>query len=262
MLGAEYQEYRQNDEQKYIVANNQEILNFIKQKQKEGIHLTLNINEIQNLINEVAGFFEFKYPESLLIDILYDRKKGTDKIKNKCLEISKSLDIEQLKYRLHHDYIYFLECPYWHHVTIKKEKKNLWDLESIMVRIDENGIINSYDLENLKENKFIYNIDGIETASDLFGRFIENPINVDYSELTKMMETHKANLQLRNMILELISLKILYSSMPQYGYPRAKSFIRMFNQEYKLDMDSKEIEDIIKNYPSVNREMQKLKGRH
>ena len=94
------------------------------------------------------------------------------------------------------------------------------------------------DIEKLKENNWLKNIEGIETASDLLGRLIENPIDIDYSKLDEMLKERKANLQLRNMILELIPLKILYSSLPQYGYPRAKSFIRMFNKEYNLDMDT------------------------
>jgi len=262
MLGSEWEEYKQNDEQKYIILNNKEILDFIEQKEKEGIHFVLNVDKMQSLIDKIALFFEFKYPETLLIDILYSRQKGTESIRSQCLEISKSLDIEQLKYQLHHDYILFLEYPYWHNVSIRKDKKELWELSKITVRINDDGIVEQLDLEKLKENNWLKNIEGINTASDLLGRLIENTINVDYSNLDKMLKERKANLQLRNMILKLIPLKILYSSLPQYGYPRAKSFIRMFNQEYGLNMDSKEIEDIIENYPSVKREMQKLKGDH
>ena len=164
MLGSEEEHFRKNDEQKYIILNNKEILDFIEQKKKEGINFILNINELQALIDEIALFFEFKYPDSLLIDILYNRNKGTEEVRNQSLEISKSLNIEQLKYRLHHDYNLFLECPYWHNVEIKKEKEYQWDLRAIVIKMDSKGILNQHDLENLKENKYLREIDNYRNS--------------------------------------------------------------------------------------------------
>ncbi len=70
---------------------------------------------------------------------------------------------------------------------------------------------------------------------------------VDYSELLTVLERRKNSLFLRKMFLELTALKMLYSknSLPIYSYPRIKSFIRMFNKEYNLNLNIEGINAIM-----------------
>ena len=243
---AETENFYKQDAHKYILKENKVILDFIQQRKREGINLILNIEQIEEMMNDIVQFFEFKYPDSFISDLIYKRENSEKETKI-CQQLAKSLDIKQLKYRLYHDYVQFLECSYGNHIFITKEKENLWDLTSVSIRINDIGEINPYDLKDLKENKFLHNIDGIQKASDLLGRFIESPITVDYSELSKIIAKHKADIQLRNMILELIPLKLIYSkyTLPEYGYIRAKSFVRMFNKEYNLNISMKEADKIM-----------------
>lgn len=142
-----------------------------------------------------------------------------------------------------------------------KRKKHIWECSFTSIRIDDKSYIDPYDLEDLKENKFLENIKCIKKASDLLGRFIESTAEADYSELTNVVLTHKANIKLRNMVLKLIPLYMIYSknTLPEYGYIRAKSFIRMFNKEYDLNMDTEEIDEIMsRDYSNIEKPKMKI----
>lgn len=247
MTIAEAENFYNQDEQKYILNQNKKILNFINEKNKEGVIVGLTIEQMQQIIDSTVLFFEFKYPDSFLHDLRYC-SNDKDECFKICQTISKQLDISQLKYHLHHDAVKFLECSYGNHIEITKEKKNPWDLTSVWVSIGTNGEIDKHDLNELKESKFLDNIEGIHLASDLLGRFIESPIDVNYSNLTKAVNRHKMEIQLRNIILELIPLKLIYSNftLPEYGYIRAKNYVRMFNKEYNLKIDMCEVDEIMK----------------
>lgn len=250
MTIAETENFYKQDAHKYILKENKTVLDFIKQKENEGINFILSIQQMQQLMDDIVLFFEFKFPNSFLNDLRYTNKKSKIDM-HICQNLAKTLDINQLKYRLYHDYIQFLDCPYGNQIEITKKKMNLWDLTSISVCINNIGEIEPYDLKKLEEYGFLANTNGIQMASDLLGRFIESPINVNYSKLTEAVITHKTYIQLRNMILELIPYKLIYSesTFPEYGYIRAKSFVRMFNKEYNLNISMKEVNEIMhKNY--------------
>ena len=82
---------------------------------------------------------------------------------------------------------------------------------------------------------------------DLLGRFIGSPNNVDYSELREFVINHRNAIEVRNKILEIIPLSMIYSkkSMPEYGYIRAKRFIRMINKELDFNLSTDKIDEIM-----------------
>ena len=256
MTGLEIENFYKQDKHQYIINENDEILNFIKEKKKQNITIWITVKEMQDMINRITRFFEFKYPDKFLDALTYNPECRTVKI---CDQTAKILDIEQLKHRLSHDNIQFLECPYGGYFNITRAKENLWDLNHLFIRIDNDGHIDKNELEEIQENKFLYSIEGINNAADLLGRFIESPIEVNYSELEKIIINRRTQIQLRNMILNLIPFSLIYSTntIPEYGYNRAKSFARMFSKEYHLNIDLKEAEEIIKN--SKNKNKQKVK---
>ena len=61
------------------------------------------------------------------------------------------------------------------------------------------------------------------------------------------MDAHNYNLLLRKKMIELTALQILYSSktLPIYSYYRAKEFIKDFNEEYDLNIDSSYLDEIM-----------------
>ena len=57
-------------------------------------------------------------------------------------------------------------------------------------------------------------------------------------------------------------LKMLYSSLPEHGYIRAKRFMRMFNKEYDLDLNMEKLDSIMSiDYKDTNYVKQKIKER-
>ena len=68
MTISEAENFYNQDEQKYILNQNKKIINFINDKKNDGIHLDLNIEQLQQLIDNITIFFEFKYPNSFLHD--------------------------------------------------------------------------------------------------------------------------------------------------------------------------------------------------
>lgn len=253
MTISEAENFYKQDEHKYIIKENDEILNFIKEKKKQRISIWTTIEEMQDMINKITSFFEFKYPDKFLDALKHNPECRTVKI---CDKTAKILDIEQLKHRLSHDQNQFLECPYGSYFNIVKPKKNLWDLNHLFIRIDNDGHIAKNELEEIQEYKFLHSIEGIDNAEDLLGRFIGSPIEVNYSELEKIIISHKTQIQLRDIILNLIPFSLIYSknTLPEYGYIRAKSFVRMFNKEYHVNIDLHEVEEIIKNSKTNNKQ--------
>lgn len=260
MTGLELENFYKYDEGKYILNNNQEFLDYYQRRINEGFQCELTIEQFQNIIDEIVLFFEFKYHDNMLRDSLYGYDK--DESYHQSKKIAQELDIEQLKYRLYHDYVYFLECLYPHNFTLRKEKENSFNLRSIYLKIDEFGNINKYDLEDLIKYHYLDNIKGINDVKDLLVRFMTNDTKVDYSELKQLVYNNETKLVLRRKILELIPLAMIYSknTLPEYGYIRAKSFIKMFNKGYDLNLDTKEIDTIMnKNYKKENNEINKPK---
>lgn len=260
MTGLEWENFEKYDNKEYIVEQNTEFIKYYEAKLKEGYYPALDLNEIQNLIDKLAMFFEFKYPEEMFNASMYP--DGTKKeVFHKCSKIAKKLDIEQLKYRLTHKELYFLDCEYPIYFTLKRPKE-LFKSDNSMVRIESDGKIDPLELESLKFDGFIENIDGITRVEDLLVRYFSQETNIDYSELERAITNHKNSVAIRNKVLEMTMQKMLYSSLPEHGYVRAKRFMKMFNKEYNSGLNMKKLDDIMSiDYKDTNNVKQKIKKR-
>lgn len=260
MTGLEWENFEKYDNKEYIVEQNTEFIKYYEAKLKEGYYPALDLNEIQNLIDKLAMFFEFKYPEEMFNASMYP--DGTKKeVFHKCSKIAKKLDIEQLKYRLTHKELYFLDCEYPIYFTLKRPKE-LFKSDNSMVRIESDGKIDPLELESLKFDGFIENIDGITRVEDLLVRYFSQETNIDYSELERAITNHKKSVAIRNKVLEMTMQKMLYSSLPEHGYVRAKRFMKMFNKEYNSGLNMKKLDDIMSiDYKDTNNVKQKIKER-
>ena len=259
MTGLEWENFVKLDNEEYILEKNEEFIKYYKKKKKEGYRSILDLKQMQVLINEITQFFEFKYPDKLLNEIIYE-KPVENKMFEECMKMTRSLDINQLKYRLDYNQLAFLECDYSHHIRLIKEP-DIWFCSTIYdVRFDQSGKIEKRDIEGLKTEKFLDDVEGIERVEDLLGRYIGIEIKVDYSELVEEVQRHKNNVTLRNKILDLVMLNLLYSknTYPRNGYVRAKRFMRMFNKEYGIDLNMNKLDKIMSIDYSNNKEVKKL----
>lgn len=245
MTGLEYENFCKADDRRYILEENDEFMKWYSEMAlNQGFVSIVGIKQQQDLINQIVMFYEFKYPSEMFDSFRYATKVEENRNTRK---IADMLGIEQLKFRLYHDYVQFLDCNYWHHITLKRSRKKIYDITDMSIRIYPNGQVEPVDLERLKEYKFLDDTTSISRIEDLYGRFESIDTDVDYSELTRCIHVHKYNVTLRNKILSLIPFALVYSSntLPEKGYIRAKSFIRTFNKEYNLDMSLDELDEIM-----------------
>ena len=260
ITGLEWDNFFRMDDERYILKNNKSFLTWYRELEKDGFYFKLNLEQMQNLIDKIALFFEFKYPDNML---LVDKREGN--CFNQCKGISKKLDINQLKYRFYNDYVSFLECNYQGYLVIRKKKKlELYELGWYLIQINNDGTLNEFDLVGLKEECFIDDITGIKTVEDLLVRFREEKSVADYSEVEKCVWSHQVDIQIRNAILRLIPFRLIYSSTssPLLGYERAKSFMRMFHQEYGIYFDMEELEEILNRDYTKHPHFYKIKQRY
>ena len=130
-------------------------------------------------------------------------------------------------------------------ITISRESEDVWASNKVFLRIEDNGTINKYDLKKLEERNLIYSTYGVKTAEDLYSKCLRSSDSkLDYSNLENVLYRRQIAIELRNKILELIPLAIIYSGGPEYGYIRAEHFINTFNEEYDLNMTTAKINEI------------------
>lgn len=258
MTVLEWENFRALDERKYILEENKEFLKYYLRMHKQGFKSIIDIYHIQRLINEIVEFYEVKYPNKLLSELEYSCNISDDSLE--AIKISRMFDMKQLKFRLPHDYNQFLECSYEGLVRLQKPKKNLADpndLEQYYVEIGTGGFVNDYAVKILQKYHFLDDASGINCADDLLNRFASIETEVNYSELKKWVDGYNYDVSLRNWVLKLIPLAMLYSktTRPEYGYVRAKSFVRTFNKEYNLKLDLEELDFIMsRDYSKSNKE--------
>lgn len=245
MTGLEIDNFYKLDDKRYILEENKEFLKWYRDMLKNEFHPILDLKQMQKLINSIVLFFEFKYPDSMLCDTMYSVSLGNEFMK--CRDISEKLGMEQLKYRLKRDYVQFLDCSYRNYLFLHKFRNDLCELSIVDIEVHSDGSLKKNNLQELNDNKFLSDIKGIETIEDLLLRFQEEEANVDYSELKRVVLFHRNSVALRNKILQLIPFALVYSSntLPKMGYKRAKSFMRMFHQEYGIDFDYDELDEIM-----------------
>jgi len=246
MGGIEFENFYNRDKQKYILDKNYDFLEWYLKKKKQGFTPIINIKEMQNFIYKLVAFYEFKYPNKML-----ERMEGIGDNLNDSydvtIKISRMLGIEQFKYRLFFNENQFLDCNYSYFIVLRKPENDSYVEKQCHIRVSNSGEVEKVDLEALKEEKFLDDLDDISHVQELFDRFEGVKTDVDYSELTKCILIHNYNVSLRNRVLKLVPLAMIYSDTtnPNYGYIRAKSFIRTFNKEYKLNMDLQELDEIM-----------------
>lgn len=244
MTGLELEIIYNSDKEKYILEKNEEFKKNYDSMEKEGFRTIINLKKMQELINIIVSFYEFKYPNIMLQSMKFsdDYAEMLD-----AKRISKMLDLKQLKWRLYCDFVQFLDYSYFNFIKLYKKRETIHDVPDILLRINADGSINEKMLDKLVEYEFIDSVEGVCCAKELYNKFLESKNKVDYSQLKDCIKYYDYNIMFRNELLKLIPLALFYSkdTLPEYGYIRAKSFIRTFNMEYGLDMNLEELDEIL-----------------
>lgn len=246
--------FYKGDKKQYIIKNNKDFISYIYDIVHRGYKPIASLDDYQNLINNIVNWYEIKYPNVQLINKNNDIKYRIDKYMN----------IDRLIYGLSKKESNILKCYYR---GMGSATKNIYDNNGIKIGYEPILYlqINKRGSGNVNNN-FLINancITGVIHYCDELAKIINsNEVNLDqlydilknnynnrleFDELKKCIYNHNCDETLRKILLELASLKMIYSlnTTPEIGYERAKKFISEFNDKFKLNLNSKYIDSIM-----------------
>ena len=266
MTIAEAERFYEKDTKDYEIEKNKDFLTWLKTSIKNGYHCFMKTEELQELIDSVVNWYEIKYPERELEYFEGTRHLGFQGIRR----ISDVMDIRQLLFRLPHNQLCLMECGYrakgWGQYPIYENGKEIDLKVQIFMKINKKNkeecnpwyggttyfllqadymtgeVLNYYELEDYIDNEENISLD------ELLSVFNEKYSNeLDFTELTESVYDHNCDMELRDRILQLVALKLLYSrnTIPERGYERAKRFINEFNKKLGLELSTEQIDEII-----------------
>ena len=242
------------DQEKYVLITNDDfirrvaIVNDVK-KEHSCYLFSVDIMKYQSLIDYLCEWYFIKYPER---DLEYlDGVHSTDfKVSE---NISKYMGVEQFLYRLPKDILNLVTVPYE-------------DISFVIKNINEEGIpylsATVYCIQRDSKFKVLFDpftgkvlpesipgITGIKDKEDLdiekLCRLLttgDNEFKYGVSDLNKHIVSRTLSEDLRNEVLKLAAVKMLYDrrTTPERGFERAERFISEFNEKVcndKLNMD-------------------------
>ena len=265
------------DMKKYEIEKNKEFLIWLKKAVKKGYYCFITLKELQELVDNIVNWYEFKYPE--IEPGYFEETEHIDLQKNK--KFSDEMSIRQLLLRLPHNQSCLMKCGYrargWSQYPIRKDNGEVYWKSQIFLRIDRKNVRNTlhgktpyflihadektgnvfkdYELKEYLNNKENIKLDKL---LKIFNQTYTSEL--DFTELKECIYDHNCDVELRQKVLQLAALKLLYSknTVPERGYVRAKKFINEFNKKLDLSLSTKEIDEIM--YRSYNEETKKIKS--
>lgn len=266
MTITEAKRFYEKDTKDYEIEKNKDFLTWLKTSIKNGYHCFMKTEELQELIDSVVNWYEIKYPERELEYFEGTRHLGFQDIRR----ISDVMDIRQLLFRLPHNQLCLMECGYrakgWGQYPIYENGKEIDLKVQIFMKINKKNkeecnpwydettyfllhadymtgeVSNYYELEDYIDNEENISLD------ELLSVFNEKYSNeLDFTELTESVYDHNCDMELRDRILQLVALKLLYSrnTIPERGYERAKRYINEFNKRLGFSLSTEQIDEII-----------------
>ena len=263
MTIAEAERFYKADKKKYNILDNKEFLKWFNEIIKKGYHSYMDLEELQSLIDHITYWYEIKYPEREL-----EKQEGIIHMDFEDIErISKHMDFRQLLYRLPHKELLLMESEYRSTgggLQAKyDEKGNKIGEKTVLFMSLKNKAFDPFDYDSLSE-VFVtadtktgmieptYFFQETFTKDEVDLRALYSVLKdvlpeIDTTNLEQCLYDHSCDIELRNRILELAALKMVYSSntIPERGYERAKRFIGEVNKKLDLTLTTDEIDDIM-----------------
>lgn len=251
--------YKQ-DNNLYELNTNENFLKYLNAKIKEGYNFNFTIEELQELIDYIVNWYEIKYPEKELAYYNGIKNSKFSDIKS----LSKAMNIDQLLYRLTSNQLKLLESGYQangsYQIPIENKEKTTYKIQTIVLITRKNLTNYSNDLSYffLKIDYLTGRVLDIDELDEYISPknlnleqlylILKNKFNqeFDLSNIENCIKNHEFTIELRDKILQLTAIKLLYSknTIPLYGYIRAKRFIGEFNKKLNLTLSSNEIDEL------------------
>ena len=238
--------FYKNDKRKYDIKNNKEFLNWLGNAINNGYKPLYKINELQKLVNFISNWIEFKYPEK---ELMKDEGINYSNFKD-IPDISTYMSTEQLLYRLDDNLLNILTCRYrsncGYQMPVLENGKAVWRQNIGLKIFDSNNKNDSFifiyadsNTGKIKDTSYLEKYVDIDNLylDDLYSLLKDNK-NLKLDELESTIINHKYDIELRDKIFELVSLKLLYSknTNPIRGYKRACLFTDEFNNYFNTDI--------------------------
>ena len=269
MLAQELNNFYKHDLKKYNLETNKDFLDTFKNMIIHGYAPLMEIDELQRLIDYITSWYEIKYPERELNDGFLDNDFMIIE------SLKEVMGISQLLYRLSYKQKSLIECKYrgdiYQYPILENKKIISWNqflrISINYKNINKDNLIDSF-IEYGLLPYFIIDIDIIDGkiiknsaiskfvqdkevfyVDDLLEIFNKYENELDLTNLKRCLYNHKCDIIIRDMILQLVALKLLYSknTIPEKGYLRAVKFIDEFNKYLNLDIQKEEISNLINN---------------
>lgn len=262
----EAEKFYKQDQEQYIIKKNHNLLTWLKGNVKNGYSPLISEKELQETIDTISNWYEFKYPNRAFDH--YERiisYRGSD---FKSMEsISESMNFQQLMYRLPYNSLELIKVGYRANSWLPKYIENEQDKTTdVMLEIGMTIKLKNTNVDRYPNSFPIFarHKDGVVTdfgdlecdlkkdiTLDELILILEktNQNKLDYSEIQTTVSNHQVDLELRSNILQLVALKLLYSktTVPERGYERAKRFISEFNKSIPdLNLTTLQIDEIMK----------------
>ena len=275
MTIAQARKFYEQDQREYNLEENKEFLSWFKDKIKNDYYPFIEIEELQELINNITYWYEIKYPERE-----FEFEEGIKNLDFKSIApLSKSMNIYQLMYRLSDDQLCLINGEYRSNCggirNIYNGGSKVVDQKAVLYIVIKQ-INNNYNANGINNNLIICAYpNGEVIINDSLKKYVDKERinldellslfeekyshNLDFSVLKADVDDHNCDLELREIILQLIALKLLYSqnTTPGRGYKRAKRFIDEFNKELDLNLSSEKIDNIINTNIEIEKSVDK-----
>lgn len=262
MTRDELKNFYDENERLYDLNENKKFLYMFNHLIDEGYELFIGIDEMQDMIDRIAAWYEIKYPEREFD--FYDGKMTNDFSKFK--ELSDVMDISQLFFRLTDKQQQLLEGLYrsnsskefpvyeagkltgvnkkvYFKIDRKEEDKFYDRHQDFVVSADaETGLVDiDYEIEKYVPDEEVYIDDLVKIFTD------EYSDKLDVSSIEKAANNRYLDNYLRDRLLEFVALKLLYSkrTTPERGYERAKRFMDEFNKKLGLNLSMDKLDKIM-----------------
>lgn len=238
-----------NCNKEYDLAKNEKIKAWLELKEKRGYIPDITTEELQDLIDKIVLWYEWKYPDFMLDDsYLACNNPYNPDIKEQVEALSAQMTLEQLLNRLTYNQYYFLENVVQNRceARIKVYKYDcLGDKEEIRIYYNEGNLEvldPEYSLEQIVGDKIYAGYSWNDWLKEKTGKDYFNKITL--SDLQKLINMYRSNAffdtkkldmllfcsrsaaDYRKKILDLAALKLAADSRNKYvAWKRSQLFI-------------------------------------
>ena len=230
---------------KHKLMEDKEFLKYYKKSIREGYQPLLNIDEIYELINKIYVWYTIKYPINY---IFFDNNE--ENVVSQSNDVISNLNFEALIKRLSLEEQQTFKCEYTSKggvsdlfFSIKNKNYKEGDYRrNIIIHFDpKSGIIDEDCFSQFYTSKYKREGLKIESIDELYQDFkSEKDINIDYSELERIIKDKEIDEKIRSYIIKLINEKLKNNDNSEISAYRVVKF-RLDVKEY-IESQTKNVE--------------------